>query len=196
MKNIVRCALAALAVAAVPAAAQSPAGPDSLRRAGEVRAQARRPLERLLERRAEIGLSDAQVARLREIGRGLEARNAPLRERLAAERQRWMTERRARLQAMPQEQRREEMRRMRREREVPAPMQPLVRQMRENIAGAMREANGVLTEPQRQQVRRLLREEARSRGMRARRGARGQRPMRGPRPGRTAPGTQAPAARP
>ncbi|MBB4639339.1 hypothetical protein [Longimicrobium terrae] len=172
MKSLVRFAFVALAAAAaVPAAAQTPAAPPAARRPMEQRAQPRRPLDRLLERRAEIGLTDAQVSRLQEIGRGLETRNAPLRERLSAERQRWAAERRTQLQNMPEEQRRQEMRRMRRDPQVPSTMQPLVREMRENIAGAMRDANAVLTPEQRQQVRRVLREDRRG-GMRGRRGGR------------------------
>jgi Spy/CpxP family protein refolding chaperone len=154
-----RRALVALAVlAAAPAAAQVPAAPSAAP-ADTAGARMLRPFQRLLQRRAELGLSDAQVRRLQEIQHGLEARNAPLRQRLASERQRWVAERRAQLEAMAPEQRRAEMRRMRRAREVPDALRPMMAEIRQNLAAAARDARQVLTPEQRQRVGRMLREQ-------------------------------------
>jgi hypothetical protein len=128
----------------------------------------------LLQHRADLGLTEQQVARLEVIGRRLEAANRPLRERLSAERERFLAERRAELERMSPEQRRAEYERMRSRGRPPLPpaMRPVADEMRENIRHAMREAHGVLTPRQRMQVRRMMREAAAARrhGDRPRRG--------------------------
>jgi hypothetical protein len=164
MSMLVRILLIALA-ASVAAAAQ-PGGrlPERPRAEGPLSPdEGRRPFEVLLRHREQLRLTEAQVRRIQEIGRGLEARNAPLRQRLAEERHRWMARRQAELERMNAERRRDEMRRMRHERRVPEPMRPLVREMRANIAAAVRDAHGVLSDEQRTEARRVLREEARAR---------------------------------
>jgi hypothetical protein len=142
--------------------AQEPWERDGVHHLGEGHA-----FQMLLERRAELSLSDQQVQRLGAIRQRLEAANAPLRERLMAERERFLAERRAQLERMSPEARRAEFARMRDQGRPPLPpsMQPLADQMRENIHGAMREAHAVLNPQQRMQVRRMMREAVGRRGM-------------------------------
>lgn len=129
-----------------------------------------RAFQLLLERRAELGLSESQAERLQVIGRRLESVNGPLRERLAAERQRFLAERRAELERMSPEQRRAEFRRMRERGRPPLPpsMRPLADEMQRNIHQAMREAHAVLTPAQRARVRRMVHEERERRAPRGR----------------------------
>ena len=189
MSMLVRVLLIALAASAAAPAAAQPGGRHPERPRAEERLSpedGRRPFEVLLRHREQLRLTEDQVRRIQEIGRGLEARNAPLRQRLAEERQRWMARRQAELERMDAERRRDEMRRMRRERRVPEPMQPLMREMRENITAAVRDAHGVLSDEQRTEARRVLREEARARHeqMRARHPEMRRRPLREGRPPR------------
>ena len=160
--------------AAAPLAAQ-PEGenPEAALRA------ANRPFESLMRFREELRLSEQQVARLQSIRARMEQQNAPLRERLVAQHQRWRAERRAQLERMTPEQRRAELRRVRGQpagQRVPADMQPLVRQMRVNIEESMHQAQGVLTAEQRLQARRILQRELRA----ARRPGVQRRPVRRP----------------
>jgi hypothetical protein len=162
MKNVVRFGLALMLAigAAAPLAAQ-PGGenPEAALRA------AHRPFESLMRFREELRLSEQQMARLQSIRTQLEQQNAPLRERLVAQHERWRAERRAQLERMTPEQRRAELRRLRGQpagQRVPADMQPLVRQMRVNIEEAMHQAQGVLTAEQRLQARRILQRELRA----------------------------------
>ncbi|HEX2080547.1 MAG TPA: hypothetical protein VHG08_22780 [Longimicrobium sp.] len=163
MKIPVRYAVAALlaAAAAVPAAAQP--GPEpSFREAAE-----RRPFELLLRHRDALGLTDVQVRQLETIGERLEQQNAPLRQRLVQEHHRWREERRAQLERMTPEQRREELRRMRGRRgepPVPEALRPTVYQMRLNINDAMHQAQSVLTPAQRLRAQDILRREVRPLG--------------------------------
>lgn len=184
MKIGVRHALAALlaAVAAVPAAAQ-PGGHPPFAEERE-----RRPFDVLLRHRAELQLSDGQVRRIEAIGRQLEERNAPLRERLVQQHRRWREERRAQLERMTPRQRREELRRIREhpgEPPVPEALRPTVHQMRVNISDAMHQAQGVLTPEQRVRAQDILRrqlrplERARAEEVRARRRAEAAERMRG-----------------
>jgi DNA-binding MarR family transcriptional regulator len=167
MKTLLRIWIASLALlAAAPAAAQGGGmHPDRDDTAGHQPGDGH-AFRMLLERRGELGLTPAQAQRLEAIGERLEASNRPLRERLAAERQRYLAERRAQLERMTPEQRRAEFERMRHEGRPPLPpsMQPVAAEMRRNIQEAMREAHGVLTPPQRPQVRRMLREARERRG--------------------------------
>jgi hypothetical protein len=192
MKVLVPFAIAAVVAATgAPAAAQGGAHTAVRPHAEEPLSAAagHRPFQVLLRHREQLRLTEAQVSRIEEIGRGLEARNAPLRQQLAAERERWMAARRAQLERMEAGQRHEELRRMRQERRVPEPMQPLVRQMRENIAAAVREAHLVLSDQQRQQARRMLRQEAHARraAVQARRAGERERRAEPRRPRRAAP---------
>lgn len=175
--TIAAVALSLAAGATAPLSAQPGRDTAGVRARGE----ALPAFQRLMRNRAELGLSDAQVRQLEGIREGLEARNAPLRQQLAAQSQRWRTERREQLQRLTPEERRAELRRLRgqpRDERVPADMQPVVRQMRVNIEEAMHQAQGVLTAEQRVRARDLLRGE---RGVR-RPGARERRPGAGARP--------------
>ncbi len=156
--TIAAVALSLAAGTAAPLAAQP--GRDTA--AVRARGAALPAFERLMRHRAELNLSDAQVRQLEGIRERLQARNAPLRQQLAAQSQRWRTERREQLQRMSAEERRAELRRLRAQRaaeRVPADMQPLMRQMRVNIDEAMHQAQGVLTAEQRVRARELLRAE-------------------------------------
>lgn len=160
MKNLVRLALAlvlALGAAAPLHAQDEPGAEAALRDAG-------RPFESLMRFRAELGLTERQVAQLEAIRARLEQQNAPLRRQLMARHDRWRAERRAQLERMTPAQRRAELRRLREQpagQRVPPDMQPVVRQMHVNIEEAMHQAQGVLTPEQRIQARRILRRELR-----------------------------------
>ncbi|HEU0299378.1 MAG TPA: hypothetical protein VFR37_07990 [Longimicrobium sp.] len=161
MRNPVRYALAALlaAAAAVPAAAQPGEQPPFREDA------ARQPFDALLRHRTELQLSADQVRRIETIGRQLEERNAPLRDRLAHETRRWREERRAQLERMTPRERRAELRRMRLHRgepPVPEALRPTVHQMRVNINDAMHQAQGVLSAEQRVRAQDLMRRQLRS----------------------------------
>ncbi|HEX6040851.1 MAG TPA: hypothetical protein VFZ20_22515, partial [Longimicrobium sp.] len=175
MKHLVRFCLALLlaAGAAAPLAAQPGAEDPALR-------EAERPFHALLRHRAELGLTEQQVARLSEIRADLERRNGPLRRELMTRHQRWREERRAQLERMSPQERRAELRRVRERpagERVPADMQPIVRQMRGNIDQAMARAQSVLTADQRDRARTILRRELREgRRVAPRAGARGPAP--------------------
>lgn len=167
-----------LAAAAAPAAAQDPARARERAAAERVQAEraraAHRPLaqdaehrafDMLLRHREQLALSDQQVRRLEEIRAGLERQNAPLRQRLVEEHQRWQAERRAQLERMSPTERRAELRRVRQAEggaRVPQALQPTVRQMRLNINEAVHQAQGVLTAEQRLRARELLAARARA----------------------------------
>jgi hypothetical protein len=157
--NPLLAAVAALLLGAAPAAAQDAAAPP---RGAEMldRREQQRPLDLLMEVRGELGLSDAQVARLQSIAGRLEETNRPLREELLRRWQAVREERRAELMRMTPEQRQAELRRIREQGPPPVPesLRPLVQRMRRNIAGAMREAGTVLTPGQKARARALVRE--------------------------------------
>ena len=149
---------AALLLGAAPVAAQEEGPPARGAEMLDPRDQA--PFDRLMEVRSELGLSDAQVGRLRAIALRLEETNRPLREELQ---RRWLAvrqERRAELMRMTPEQRQAELRRIREQGPPPVPesLRPLVQRMRQNVAGAMREAGTVLTQQQKARARALIRE--------------------------------------
>jgi hypothetical protein len=185
MKHTARW-LVAVALAAAPLATQAQQGqpaPDARqegRRARVERAhrdrQPDRPFELLRRHRAELQLTDDQVARLEGIARRLEERNAPLRARLRESRQRMVAERRAMLERLAPEARRDSMRSMReaaRARRVPEALRAPMEQMRAHQRAAMEEAQQVLTAEQKERARALVREH-----MRERRGEDGRRPRR------------------
>jgi hypothetical protein len=167
-----------LLLAAAPAAAQDD-GPPA-RGAEMLEPRDQRPFDRLMEVRGELGLSDAQVGRLRAIALRLEETNRPVREELQ---RRWLAvrqERRAELMRMTPEQRQAELRRVRQKGPPPVPesLRPLVQRMRQNVAGAMREAGTVLTPRQKARARALIRERRGGQmgpGMQGRRGMGGRR---------------------
>lgn len=119
----------------------------------------RRAFDMLLNHRAQLQLTEQQVRQLEGLRTRLEQQNAPLRARLVEEHQRAQAERRAQLERMSADQRREELRRLRREGRpgVPESLQPTVRQMRLNINEAVHQAQGVLTAEQRLRAQTLLR---------------------------------------
>jgi hypothetical protein len=161
IRTMVRLLLLGPLAAAAPLAAQ-PAR-DSATAAGFREDAARRPFDALLRHRAELRLSEQQVRQIEEVARALEARNAPLRERLVREHRRWRVERREQLQRMSVEERRRELRRVREQRgrgeAVPGTMRPVVREMLVNIEESIHQAQGVLTAEQRLQARQILRHE-------------------------------------
>ena len=146
--------------------AMSPAGVQAARaQAGDepIAQQEQRPLETIMEVRQELQLSDAQVSRLQQIAARLEATNRPLRAELVRRWQAYREQRRAELLRMTPAERQEELARIRAQQDgqgrppVPAELQPLVRQIRGNIAAAMREAGTVLTPGQKARARELVR---------------------------------------
>ncbi|HEX8359709.1 MAG TPA: hypothetical protein VF613_06375 [Longimicrobium sp.] len=168
MKTSVRYMMALALLAAAPVAAQQTgrAGADSARH-GRWEHGAHKPaFQGLIAHRQELQLTDAQVARLQEIGRRLDERNAPLRAQLAAHREQYAARRRAQMERLTPEQRRDTLQRLRqngRKREVPEAMRAPMAQMRENIRAAMQEAQGVLTAPQKERARQLMSERRRGR---------------------------------
>jgi len=153
--------LALLLLVAAPAAAQPGGGPHGRPGAG-VEAE-RRPFEVLLGARRELGLTDAQVARLQGIARELRARNQPLRERLGAEVTRMRESRRAELERelrslSPEERRARLHELMERQprRDLPPHLRPVAEEMRRNIRQATRQAQQVLTPGQRMRARKML----------------------------------------
>lgn len=165
LRSVLALALLALPVVATAQRAGPPRGapPHEVMR----RESGGRAFAMLLRERERLALTDEQVHRLDTIRRGLEARNAPLRERLRREHARFVAQRREQLARLTPEQRRDTLRALREQRRrgagpgLPAAMRPLAVEMRENIRAAMGEAQGVLTEEQKQRARQLLRERRR-----------------------------------
>ena len=125
----------------------------------------------LLRYRQQLGLTDAQVQRLQAIHQRLEQRNAPIVQRIdAARRQAGLPEFRARRGERGQRGEGMQGRRQRGERPQLTDQQrqafqrfreqvkPLHEEMLRNRQEALREAQGVLTPQQRQQVQQLVRE--------------------------------------
>lgn len=171
MKPILFRSVLALALLALPATvtAQRPgpprgAPPHEVTRGDD----GGRAFAMLLRERERLALTDEQVRRLETIRAGLEARNAPLRERLRREHARFAAQRREQLARLTPEQRRDTLRALRAQRRrgagpgLPATMRPLATEMRENIRAAMGEAQGVLTDAQKRRARELLRERRRA----------------------------------
>lgn len=164
MRTIPLALLAAALVAAPTPAPAQVAGPPAARQERPPHA----PLERLLERRAELGLTDEQVTRLQAIQARLQEQNAPLREQVRAARPahaphpRRMTpeqraEMRERMQAMTPEQRREMRGQMRaRLQEHRGELEPVMRQLRENRRAAMDQVREVLTDEQEARLREMM----------------------------------------
>lgn len=171
----------ALAPPAAPAALAAQERPDSM-----VERARRGPMELLIQHRDSLGLTDDQVARLRDIRDRVSEANSPLvremleirrdvRERLpedARERRRGRG-----LRDLDPELRRELRPQIERARK-------LLREIRMHNRRAMRAVRDVLTQEQRERVRTWMRE--RRGALRGGRGPAPRRPdtMRGPRPGR------------
>jgi hypothetical protein len=176
MKSYVRYMVALSLLAAAPAAAQTGRpGADSARGGRwEHGGKHHRPaFQGLLAHRQELQLTDAQVSRLQEIGRRLEERNAPIRAQLRSHHEQFKAQRRAQMERLTPEQRRDTLRRLREEghrREVPQAMRAPMEQMRANIRAAMEEAQGVLNPQQKERARQLMQEARRKRGDRMHRG--------------------------
>ena len=184
MKSYVRYIAALALVSAAPLAAQTGrTGADSAHHGpGHARAEHHRgeraPFQRLIAARQELQLTDAQVTRLQEIGRRLEERNAPLRAQLTAQRQQYAAQRRAQVERLSPEARRDTLTRLRqqgRRREVPEAMRVPMNQMRENTRAAMQEAQSVLTPQQKDRARQLMEQHRREHGSRRGEGRRGRR---------------------
>jgi hypothetical protein len=133
----------AAALLAVPAAARAQGGGPEQFRLG--------PLEWLLEGREALGLTPAQIARLEEVKRRHEARNAPLVDRLMTLRAAWQQERLAMRRAGA----REESQRLQ---QLRARSEPLFHQIQRNNQTAMTAVNQLLTGQQRRLLRELVQE--------------------------------------
>lgn len=113
------------------------------------RAPVQGPFEVLLANRTQLELTDAQVHRILEIRAGVEERNAPLVARLVAMRR----------ALGPREAPRAMSRRDRLElRERVQAARPLIAQIRANNRAGMRAVGAVLTEGQKEGLRRLVRQ--------------------------------------
>lgn len=197
MKSYVRYMVALALVASAPAAAQSGrAGNDTARAGrwqhrGEQGHEARPPFQRLVALRQELQLTDAQVARVQEIGQRLQQRNAPLRAQLATQSEQFKAQRRAQMERLSPEARRDTLRTLRqrgRRRDVPESMRAPMQQMRENTRAAMQEVQSVLTPQQKERAGELMRREH---GRRGDEGQRGRGGRRGGREGKEPQGTGA-----
>jgi hypothetical protein len=180
MKRLIRPILILLltALASAPAAGQTAQAARERAEADRARTAAgharlahefqegaeRRAFDMLLRHRAQLELSEQQVQRIRAIGARLEQRNAPLRQRLMAEHDRWMAARRAQVERMSAAQRRAELARLRAHSQahMPESLQPTVRQMRVHIDEAVQQAQAVLTARQRVRAQELVRLELRA----------------------------------
>jgi len=192
MKSYVRYMVALALVASAPVAAQTGGTGNDTPRAGRWQQgrEARPPFQRLVALRQELQLTDAQVARIQEIGQRLQQRNAPLRAQLATQSEQFKAQRRAQMERLSPEARRDTLRSLRqdgrRRRQVPESMRVPMQQMRENTRAAMDEVQTVLTPQQKERARALMRQE---RGRRGEEGRRGQAGRRGGRQERAQPGT-------
>jgi DNA anti-recombination protein RmuC len=173
MKNV-RYMVALSVLAAAPLAAQQSPRPGAEGQPGRRWEQGpgherRAPFQRLIEHRQQLELTDAQVARLQAIGARLEEQNRPLVAQLQQQRERFMEQRRAQMEKLSPEQRRDTLRALRtagRRREIPDAMRPPMEQMRRNIHAAREEVQGVLTPQQKERARELMREGRRGEGRR------------------------------
>ena len=174
IRSYVRYMVALALVAAAPAAAQT-GGADTARGARAQQGQRREaqpPFQRLVALRQELQLTDAQVARLQEIGRRLQERNAPLRAQLATQREQYKGQRRTQMERLSPEQRRDTLRSLREgtsRRDIPEPMRATITQMRTNIQASMQEAQNVLTPQQKERARELMKQSRAERGGRMQR---------------------------
>jgi Spy/CpxP family protein refolding chaperone len=147
MKSFFGMALAA-ALVAVPVAleAQTPPAPQAQEQTARRMGPA--PMERVLRLRAELGLTDAQVAQIQAIGQRLQEQNRPLVEQLRA------------AGVFPGAQLTPEQRERMRER-----MQNLTPEQREQMRQRMEERRRNLTPEQREQMRQRM-EQRRAEGAR------------------------------
>lgn len=147
MKRVHRILLAfALLVAPAPVLAQSPA-PQGAR----AEQHGGRAAGFLLRHRAELGLSDEQVAHMNAIAARLQEQNRPLVERLRAAGLPMRPQERTRLREMTPEQRRELRSKFEEHR-------PTLQQLRANTRAAVDEARAILTPEQQERARALMRD--------------------------------------
>ncbi|HYH80649.1 MAG TPA: hypothetical protein VEX86_12670 [Longimicrobium sp.] len=192
----IRTIAMALAVAGMPslAAAQQGTPPaqgqhgQHHRGEGQMRGQRGGGLQALIARRQQLNLSDAQVQRLTAIQQRMQSQNQALMERLRAQRrqaglpemapargeggrdaQRGERRQRGTRAQRPQltEQQREALRRFRQQSE------PTRQQIMQNRQAALRDAQAVLTEQQRQQVQQWMSQRGRRGGRDGHQGRRG-----------------------
>lgn len=152
MRNTLYILFFGLGLAALPAQlsaqGESPRPPRSERGSPEMHAH-RSPVEMLLRRRAELELSDDQVARLQAIDQRMEERNRPHVQKLVAMRRALPAELRGSHREMTDAQKAEFRERMKEAR-------PLMEQIHESNRSAMREVGEVLTADQKSRVRTIL----------------------------------------
>lgn len=112
------------------------------------------PIRTLLEHRAQMGLTEEQVTRLRAIQESVESRNRPLVQRFLEIRQRWERERPANFRVLPLARRRQIEQRF--QNGIREESRGLGEQIQTNNRQAMLEVRALLTNPQRQRLRRFL----------------------------------------
>jgi Spy/CpxP family protein refolding chaperone len=165
MRTVHRILLAtALLAAPAPVLAQTPA-PQGAR----AEQQDGRAAGFLLRHRAELGLSDEQVARMNAIAARLQEQNRPLVDRLRAAGLPVRPQQRTHLREMTPEQRRELRAKFEEHR-------PTLQQLRANTRAAVEEARAVLTPQQQERARTLMRERKGEHRGKGRPGDRGRRP--------------------
>lgn len=165
LKNVALVAL--LLALPAPVLAQRTDAPAPGDHAARMQHRGRAPFALFLEHRAELGLTDAQVARLEEISRRLHERNEPHVQRLREAGLPTRLEDRRSLRELSVEERQQLRQRV-------EAMKPTLQEMRKNRRDAAREAKAVLSEEQQARVRELLkarrgehpREKGRHRGKR------------------------------
>lgn len=158
MNRALGVALAAvLLLAPLPALGQQAAPTDTTSAAARAPHAPHSGVDLLLRYRAELQLSDEQIARLQAVAQRLEERNRPLLEQLRAAGIPLRRERRDEVHRMTPEQRQALHEKLREHR-------PTLERLRENMEAAMREARAVLTPEQQERFRALLREQYRGRG--------------------------------
>lgn len=174
MKSFFGMALAA-ALVAVPVALEAQTAPAPQAQEQTARRMGPAPMERVLRLRAELGLTDAQVAQIQAIGQRLQEQNRPLVEQLRAagvfpgaqltpEQRERMRERMQNLTPEQREQMRQRMEQRRAEgarpgpmgRQIPEELRPVVEQLRQNNRAAAEQVRSVLTPEQRTRLQELM----------------------------------------
>jgi hypothetical protein len=115
------------------------------------------PLELLLERRASLELTAAQLDRLESIRNRLATENDPLVNRMMELRREWQQQRQA-PQKGGRQQRAERQQNAERQQRIRADAEPIRAQIQQNNRTAMQAVNRLLTPAQRAQVRGIVQE--------------------------------------
>ncbi|MEN8375166.1 MAG: Spy/CpxP family protein refolding chaperone [Gemmatimonadota bacterium] len=159
-KALVVGAFVALLLPATGSAQRGPRGMHGQRQAGT-------PMERLLEHRDELGLSDEQVLEMERLRDELRAENAPYRERIEAVREELGLALDRSGSGPPSDEERAKLHDFRQR------TRDDMRAMMDNSRAGMDAARELLTDDQRESARDLMRAGARHQGRRGMRGSRG-----------------------